>query len=59
MGRGAHFFTMDLNNHFLASPMDRPEYMKIPLSRFPQDIIEQYHLQVKVHTDGYVYIKIK
>ena len=39
--------------------MDRPEYMKIPLSRFPKDIIDHYNLNEKVCKDGFIWIKIK
>ena len=57
--KGARFFTADLKDHFLASPMERPEYMKIPFHRFPPDIVKRYQLDKKVAEDGYVYIKIK
>ena len=56
---GARFLSTDLKDFFLASPMARPEYMKVPLSKFPPDIIRQYKLKEKVAADGYVYIKIK
>jgi hypothetical protein len=56
---GARFLSCDLKDHFLASPMERPEYMKIPIRNIPDDIIEMYKLQEKVSSDGYVYIKIK
>ena len=56
--KGARFLTCDLKDHFLASPMQRPEYMKIPITRFPPDIIEKYQLNMKVH-HGYIYCKIK
>ena len=56
---GARFFTADLKDHFLASPMERPEYMRIHISRFPPDIIRRYKLMEIVAEDGYVYVKIK
>jgi hypothetical protein len=56
---GARFFSCDLKDHFLASPMERPEYMKIPISNIPDDIIEKYNLKSKVSIDGFVFIKIK
>ena len=56
---GARFLSADLKDHFLASPMDRPEYMKIPISRFPDDIIDHYNLRAKVCKDGFIWIKIK
>ena len=38
--------------------MLRPEYMKVHLSKFPPDIIEQYKLLEKANDKGYVYVKI-
>ena len=48
-----------MKDHFLGSPMERPEYMKIHISKFPPDIIEFYNLNKLVTNDGYVYVKIK
>ena len=58
IAKNARFFTCDLKDHFLASPMDKPEYMRIPTKCIPQDIMDRYNLQEKVHK-GYVYVKIK
>ena len=57
--KGARFMSMDLKDHFLASPMNRPEYMKIHQRHIPQDIFEKYKLQNMVTKDGFVYVKIK
>lgn len=57
--RGAHFFTLDIKDFFLATLMVRPEYMRVLLKYFPADIIKKYNLAQLVHSDGYVYIKIK
>jgi hypothetical protein len=38
--------------------MNRPEYMRIPLSQFPPDIIQKYNLLTISTSDGYVYIRI-
>ena len=53
----AKFFTMDISNFYLGTPMERPEYMRMPLSIMPQEIIEQYNL-LDIAKDGWVYIKI-
>jgi hypothetical protein len=42
---------------YLDTSLDRYEYMKIPLSLFPQDIIEHYALLDKA-INGYVYMEI-
>ena len=34
------------------------EYMKLPLSMFPQEIVQQYNLKDIVAADGYIYMKI-
>ena len=38
--------------------MTRPEFMKVHISKLPQDIIEQYKLNEKVDDNNYVYIHI-
>ena len=38
--------------------MDRYEYMFLPLSLIPQEIIDQYNLKSKVHNDK-VYLEIR
>ena len=56
---GARFCGMDLKDMFLQTPMLTPEYMKVPIKYFPQDIIDQYHLLDLLHSNGCIYIKIK
>ena len=50
--------SMDLKDFFLATPMIKPKFMKVPLKYFPTDIIERYNLQNKAHFE-FIYIKIK
>ena len=40
----------------LNTPLDRPEYIKMKLSNFPDDIKELYTLEEKVTEDGCIYI---
>ena len=56
--KGARFMSLDLKDFFLATPMHRPEYMKIPYKYFPEDIRKKYNLHLLVH-DGYIYVRIK
>ncbi len=44
--RGARFISYDLKDYFLATPMDRPEFMKVKLKYFPDDIINKYQLRI-------------
>lgn len=57
--KGAKFMCMDLKDHFLASPMERPEYMRVHQRHIPLDIITKYQLADLISPDGYIYIKIK
>ena len=56
--KGARFLTLDIKDHFLATPMKEPEFMKIPWKYFPEDIRKRYNLELLVE-NGYVYVKIK
>jgi hypothetical protein len=55
--KGARFAGADIKNMYLKMPLDQYEYMKMPLSLFPQDIIDHYGLLNKVlHRYGYIEI---
>jgi hypothetical protein len=48
---------MDIKNYYLGTPLPRFEYMKMLLSRFPEEIIQKYNLKAPA-VDGWVYIEI-
>jgi hypothetical protein len=53
----AAMMMMDIKNYYLGTPMPRFEYMKMLLSRFPEEIVQKYNLNaLAVH--GWVYIEI-
>jgi hypothetical protein len=54
----ADMMMMDINNYYLGTPLPRFEYMKMLLSRFPEEIIEKYNLNA-LAADGWVYIEIR
>jgi hypothetical protein len=54
----ARFFTMDIKNFYLCTPMMRYEYMRLKLSELPDNVIAHYHLRDIAIPDGYVYCKI-
>jgi hypothetical protein len=56
--KDARFAGADIKNMYLETPLDRYEYMKMPLTLFPADIIEYYKLMNKA-LDGYVYMEIR
>ena len=57
--KGARFISADLKDFFLASPMKKPEFMKVHISKFPPDIIQKYNLELLQDEQGFIYIKIK
>ena len=57
--KGAHFLSYDLKYFLLATPIQRPEYMKIAWTYIPSDIITKYKLQDIHSPDGIIYYKIQ
>ena len=55
--RGARYMCADAGNFYLATPLDRPEYMRIPVELVPQEFIDANNLASKIK-NGYVYMKI-
>jgi hypothetical protein len=51
----AAIMMMDIKNYYLGTPLPRFEYMKMLLSRFPEEIIQRYNLNA-LAVDGWVYI---
>ena len=56
--RGARFAGADIANMYLETPLDRYEYMQMPISLMPQDIIDHYGLREKA-LNGYAYMEIR
>ena len=54
----AKFMGIDVKNFYLGTPMERYEYMFLPIEIIPLEIIEQYNLLDKVH-QGKIYIEIR
>jgi hypothetical protein len=49
---------MDIKHYYLGTPLPRFEYMKMLLSRFPEEIIQKYNLNA-LAVNGWVYIEIR
>jgi hypothetical protein len=49
---------MEIKNYYLGTPLPRFEYMKMLISRFPEEIIQKYNLSA-LAVDGWVYIEIR
>jgi hypothetical protein len=56
--KDAAMMMMDIKNYYLGSPLSRFEYMKMLLSRFPEEIIQKYNLNA-LAVDGWIYIEIR
>jgi hypothetical protein len=54
---GAKFCSADITNFYLNTPMEREEYVRIPIELIPQEIIDEYNLQDLVH-NGNVYARV-
>ena len=55
---GAKYACFDIKNFYLGTPLDRYEYMKMPIALIPAHIIKQYKLIPK-SKNGYVYMEIR
>ena len=54
---GARYMTADISNCYLGTPMDRAEYMFLPLLHIPDEIIQEYDLTT-IAKNGKVYTAI-
>jgi len=55
---GAKFMTCDIKDFYLNTPMDKFEYMRIPVRDIPATIMDQYNLFDLIHND-HVYVEIR
>ena len=51
--------TLDIKDHFIATPMQDPEYMRAQLKYMPEDTRKRHDIMKIVTNDGWVYIKIQ
>ena len=51
--------TIDIANFYLATPMERYEYIKLKLSALPAEIIKEYNLLRIATPDGSVYVEVR
>jgi hypothetical protein len=54
----ARYMCLDIKNFYLSAPLDRFEYMKIPLTLFPQWTVNQYKLNTHA-LNGFVYLEMR
>jgi hypothetical protein len=53
----AEFISIDIKNFYLNTPLSRSEYVRIPLSQIPEEIINEYNLRA-IAKDGYVIFRV-
>ena len=54
---GSRYICADVKIFYLETPLDRYEYMRMPVKLIPQEFIDLYNLTPKVK-NGYIYIEI-
>ena len=54
---GSRYICADVKKFYLETPLDRYEYMRMPVKLIPQEFIDLYNLTPKVK-NGYIYIEI-
>ena len=53
------FLGLDLEDFYLNTQMDRPEFLRLKMENFPDNIITQYKLNDSVNAKGFVQIHVK
>jgi hypothetical protein len=56
--KNAAMMMMDIKNYYLGTPLPRFDYMKMLLSRYPEEIVHKYNLNA-LAVDSWVYIEIR
>jgi hypothetical protein len=54
----AEMMMMDIKNYYVGTPLPRYEYMRLPLSIVPDEIIATYNLRA-ISVSGWVYLEIR
>jgi hypothetical protein len=54
----AKYMCLDIKNFYLTAALEYYEYMKMPLSLFPQWIVQQYNLNTHAK-DGWVHLEMR
>ena len=57
--KGAQYFTINLKDFYLNTPMERPEYMQMKLKDLSQEFINVYNLTKRAENGGNVYFRIQ
>jgi hypothetical protein len=56
--KAALYMNMDVKNYYLGTPLERYEYVRIPVSMVPGKFMDEYNLHSLVH-NGYLYVEVR
>ena len=56
---GTKFFTVDISNLYLMTPLKHKEYVRLKLSDMPEDAVEHCSFKTKASKSGYIFVTIK
>ena len=56
---GANFLTVNITSFYLGTPMDRPEFMRLPIKIIPQEIIDNNNLRDIVNNQWVYYNTVR
>jgi hypothetical protein len=56
--KAALYMNMDIKNYYLGTPLERYEYVRIPVSVVLDKIMDEYNLHALVH-NGYLYVEVR
>jgi hypothetical protein len=54
----AEMMMMDIKNYYVGTPLPRYEYLHIPLTIIPDEVVEKYNLR-SISVDGWVNLEIR
>ncbi len=57
--KGVQYYTFDLKDFYLNTPIERLEYMRLKLSNLPQEFVHMYDLTKIAEDNGNMYIKVQ
>jgi hypothetical protein len=48
---------MEIKKYYPVTPLERYEYVRIPVNMVPEEIMDEYNLHALVH-HGYLYVEV-
>ena len=50
--------TIEIKDFYLNTPSEQPGYLRMKLTYFPDDVIDQYNTKDRINSKGFVYVKV-